>query len=61
MSLKDKLADAKKHLDLLYESFPHLDPKREEVAARLLEESFQKILKPQSDPAETLLPSDAAP
>ena len=61
VSLKDKLADAKKHLDLLYESFPHLDPMREEVAARLLEESFQKILKPQSDPAETLLPSDAAP
>ena len=60
VSLKDKLADAKKHLDLLYESFPHLDPKREEVAARLLEESFQKILKPQTDPAQTLGPSDAA-
>jgi len=44
VSLKDKLDDAKKHLELLYETFPHLDPKREEVAARLLEDSFRRIL-----------------
>lgn len=61
VSLKEKLDDAKKHLELLYESFPHLDPKREEVAARLLEKSFQKILNPQSDLAETLQQCHDAP
>jgi len=61
VSLKEKLDSAKKHLELLYEAFPHLDPKREEVAARLLEESFQKIVKSQSGLGETPAPCDAAP
>lgn len=53
VSLKDKLDAAKKHLEVLYEAYPQLDPKKEEVVAKLLEESFQKILTPQNGPAQT--------
>jgi hypothetical protein len=49
VSLKEKLDAAKAHLEVLYEEYPHLDPKKEEVIARSLEESFQKIIKSQSD------------
>jgi hypothetical protein len=49
VSLKEKLDAAKGHLEVLYEEYPHLDPKKEEVIARSLEESFQKIIKGQSD------------
>ena len=50
VSLKEKLESAKKHLEILYTEYPHLDPKREEAVAKLLEESFQTILRPQTDP-----------
>jgi hypothetical protein len=53
VSLKEKLDAAKAHLEILYEAFPHLDPKKEEVVARILEDSFQKILKGQSGLGET--------
>lgn len=61
VSLKEKLDAAKKHLEVLYQAFPHLDPKREEVAAHCLEESFQKIIRVRSDLAETQQLSDVAP
>ena len=47
VSLKEKLESAKKHLEILYTEYQHLDPKREEAVAKLLEESFQTILRPQ--------------
>lgn len=50
VSLKEKLESAKKHLEILYTEYPHLDPKREDAVAKLLEESFQTILRPQTDP-----------
>jgi len=50
VSLKEKLDAAKAHLEILYEAFPHLDPKKEEGIAKLLEESFQKIIRVQSGP-----------
>ena len=50
VSLKEKLESAKKHLEILYAEYPQLDPKREEAVAKLLEESFQTILRRQTDP-----------
>jgi len=50
VSLKEKLESAKKHLEILYAEYPQLDPKREEAVAKLLEESFQTILRCQTDP-----------
>lgn len=49
VTLKEKLDAAKGHLEILYQAYPHLDPKREEVTARLLEESFQKLLKSRTE------------
>lgn len=44
VSLQDKLQKAKQHLEMLYELYPHLDPKREEALAATLEASFRNIL-----------------
>jgi len=44
VSLQDKLQKAKQHLEMLYELYPHLDPKREEALATALEASFRNIL-----------------
>jgi hypothetical protein len=48
VSLKEKLDAANAQLKILYEAFPHLDPKKEEAVAKLLEESFQKIVRVQA-------------
>jgi hypothetical protein len=44
VSLQDKLKKAVQHLEMLYELYPHLDPKREEALAATLEASFRNIL-----------------
>jgi len=44
VSLQEKLDQAKERLKDLYEIYPHLDPKREEEEARILEASFQALM-----------------
>jgi len=44
VSLQEKLDQAKARLDDLYDVYPHLDPKREELEAKALEDSFRDIL-----------------
>ena len=50
VSLKDKLVQAQKKLDELYELYPHLDPKREEERIAALEKSFKQILALENNP-----------
>jgi hypothetical protein len=50
VSLKDKLDQAQKKLDELYELYPHLDPKREEERIAALEKSFKQILALENKP-----------
>jgi hypothetical protein len=44
VSLQEKLDQAKERLKDLYEIYPHLDPKREEEEARVLEASFNALI-----------------
>ena len=44
VSLQEKLDQAKARLKDLYAIYPHLDPKREEEEARVLEASFQALM-----------------
>jgi len=44
VSLKEKLEHAMERLKELYEIYPHLDPKREEEEAKILEQSFLFIV-----------------